>query len=401
MTNGVTIHFLSGLCDLPLWHFVGAKIDEYSSVPQTHCTEWGIACLVQRVSYLPVRQSLVVEHLLWCTFSVEIWEIILYFILKSWTKHRRRRAITSYLLLYLQSDQRSTFVLWVSTCNYLLTRIILILSPFNRLFSVDSPFSHILSASCAGFVSSTATNPIWFVKTRLQLDHDSRSKMNVRQCIQKIYETNGLRGFYKGITASYFGISETVVHFVIYEALKKKLVRNTFPPDCLKMLKLTLLRWICVKSDRTKAKRLATLLSSCLPEPLRRRSPLASHTHTRLRERDYAKRVTSIIASGRHFSWCGRKRARRDCTAASALSSFDKFPTQQSWWQPTRPSCMCCQWNSTRHFTSKDAATRTERVSSLPRVCASRRKSQNSISFYKIKLNLDARNRSLAQWSSS
>jgi solute carrier family 25 protein 33/36 len=93
-----------------------------------------------------------------------------------------------------------------------------------RFLPTDSPFSHILSASCAGFVSSTATNPIWFVKTRLQLDHDLNSKMNVRECIKRIYETNGLRGFYKGITASYFGISETVVHFVIYEALKKKLV---------------------------------------------------------------------------------------------------------------------------------------------------------------------------------
>lgn len=95
---------------------------------------------------------------------------------------------------------------------------------FLRLLPTDSPFSHILSASCAGFVSSTVTNPIWFVKTRLQLDHDLNSKMNVRECIKRIYQTNGLQGFYKGITASYFGISETVVHFVIYEALKKKLV---------------------------------------------------------------------------------------------------------------------------------------------------------------------------------
>lgn len=31
-------------------------------------------------------------------------------------------------------------------------------------------------------------------------------------------------GFYKGITASYVGISETVIHFVIYEALKSKIV---------------------------------------------------------------------------------------------------------------------------------------------------------------------------------
>jgi solute carrier family 25 protein 33/36 len=98
-----------------------------------------------------------------------------------------------------------------------------LIPPF-RIFSTDSPFSHITSAACAGFVSSTATNPIWFVKTRLQLDHDSSSKMSVRDCVKRIYQQNGLRGFYKGITASYFGISETMVHFVIYEALKKKLV---------------------------------------------------------------------------------------------------------------------------------------------------------------------------------
>lgn len=48
--------------------------------------------------------------------------------------------------------------------------------------------------------------------------------MSVRECIQKIYRKSGIVGFYKGITASYFGISETVVHFVIYEALKAKIV---------------------------------------------------------------------------------------------------------------------------------------------------------------------------------
>jgi solute carrier family 25, member 33/36 len=94
-----------------------------------------------------------------------------------------------------------------------------------RFLPADSPFSHILSASSAGFVSSTATNPIWFIKTRLQLDHDSTGKTRVSDCIKRIYQQNGIRGFYKGITASYFGISETVIHFVIYEALKKKLVR--------------------------------------------------------------------------------------------------------------------------------------------------------------------------------
>lgn len=34
----------------------------------------------------------------------------------------------------------------------------------------DTPPVHICSAAAAGFVSCTATNPIWLVKTRLQLD---------------------------------------------------------------------------------------------------------------------------------------------------------------------------------------------------------------------------------------
>lgn len=96
-----------------------------------------------------------------------------------------------------------------------------------RNFPTDSPLVHILSASCAGFAASTATNPIWFVKTRLQLDQNSKTEMTVKQCIRKIYRTSGVIGFYKGITASYVGISETVIHFVIYEALKSKIVSNS------------------------------------------------------------------------------------------------------------------------------------------------------------------------------
>ena len=70
------------------------------------------------------------------------------------------------------------------------------------------------------------TNPIWFVKTRLQLDRQGKhgQRMTALECIKRIYKKSGFKGFYKGITASYFGISETVVHFVIYEAIKANLV---------------------------------------------------------------------------------------------------------------------------------------------------------------------------------
>ncbi|EDW11111.1 mitochondrial carrier protein Rim2 isoform X2 [Drosophila mojavensis] len=90
----------------------------------------------------------------------------------------------------------------------------------------DSPLVHIMSAASAGFVASTATNPIWFVKTRLQLDYNAKVQMTVRQCIERVYAQGGIAAFYKGITASYFGICETMVHFVIYEFIKSKLLEQ-------------------------------------------------------------------------------------------------------------------------------------------------------------------------------
>jgi len=36
-----------------------------------------------------------------------------------------------------------------------------------------------------------------------------------------------VKGFYKGLTASYMGISETVLHFVIYEKLKEKILSRS------------------------------------------------------------------------------------------------------------------------------------------------------------------------------
>ena len=75
----------------------------------------------------------------------------------------------------------------------------------------------------SGFVSSCVTNPIWLIKTRLQLD---RSHSSLRMVIRRIYAEGGIRSFWKGLTASWWGISETVIHFVIYEFLKQTLAEQ-------------------------------------------------------------------------------------------------------------------------------------------------------------------------------
>jgi len=88
----------------------------------------------------------------------------------------------------------------------------------------DTPFVHVISAMSAGFSASTTTNPIWLIKTRLQLCRaTSKNRLTVKKTIIDIYKEAGILGYWKGVTASYWGISETVIHFVIYEALKKQL----------------------------------------------------------------------------------------------------------------------------------------------------------------------------------
>jgi solute carrier family 25 protein 33/36 len=92
----------------------------------------------------------------------------------------------------------------------------------------DSPLVHAQAAICAGLATSTATNPIWLVKTRLQLDKSqthasgpsTRQYRNSIDCIRQTLRNEGVRGFYRGMSASYLGSIETALHLVLYERLK-------------------------------------------------------------------------------------------------------------------------------------------------------------------------------------
>lgn len=85
---------------------------------------------------------------------------------------------------------------------------------------------HFASAIVAGLTVATATNPIWLVKTRMQLQtarqhdahvHNYRSSLD---CVRRVYREEGIRGFYKGLTASYVGISESSLQMVLYELIR-------------------------------------------------------------------------------------------------------------------------------------------------------------------------------------
>ncbi|KDR68661.1 hypothetical protein GALMADRAFT_78306 [Galerina marginata CBS 339.88] len=100
----------------------------------------------------------------------------------------------------------------------------LIAEQFNH--GQENSWVHLAAAAIAGVVTGTATNPIWVVKTRLQLEHSNKGERAVGSrgswaCIKKIMRDEGVRGFYKGLSASYLGVTEGTIQWVLYERLKK------------------------------------------------------------------------------------------------------------------------------------------------------------------------------------
>ena len=91
----------------------------------------------------------------------------------------------------------------------------------NRRLPPNTEIVHMMSAATAGLLSSCTTNPLWVIKTRMQLERQ-RNGNSLVQVIKNIYKERGIRGFWRGVSASAYGISETVMHFVIYEKLKGK-----------------------------------------------------------------------------------------------------------------------------------------------------------------------------------
>jgi solute carrier family 25 protein 33/36 len=92
----------------------------------------------------------------------------------------------------------------------------------------DAAVVHAQAAVAAGIATATATNPIWLVKTRLQLDASraeaagstARRYKNSLDCLRQVIRHEGVRGLYKGLSASYLGTVETALHLVLYEQFK-------------------------------------------------------------------------------------------------------------------------------------------------------------------------------------
>ncbi|KAL8703854.1 MAG: hypothetical protein Q9201_002969 [Fulgogasparrea decipioides] len=88
-----------------------------------------------------------------------------------------------------------------------------------------------MSASTAGLATGIATNPIWLVKTRLQLDKsrvgDGRRRYkNSWDCVAQVLRQEGIPGLYRGLSATFLGAAETTLHLVLYEQMKIRMTRR-------------------------------------------------------------------------------------------------------------------------------------------------------------------------------
>lgn len=91
-----------------------------------------------------------------------------------------------------------------------------------------SPGLHLASAAEAGALVSLCTNPIWLVKTRLQLQtplHQAQPYSGFHDALMTILREEGWTALYKGLVPSLFLVTHGAIQFTAYEELKKVFIK--------------------------------------------------------------------------------------------------------------------------------------------------------------------------------
>ncbi|KAM7250448.1 hypothetical protein ACFE04_022331 [Oxalis oulophora] len=86
---------------------------------------------------------------------------------------------------------------------------------------------HLASAAEAGALVCLCSNPIWLVKTRLQLQnplHQTRPYTGFYDAFRTILREEGVAALYKGIAPGLFLVSHGAIQFTAYEELRKIIV---------------------------------------------------------------------------------------------------------------------------------------------------------------------------------
>lgn len=88
------------------------------------------------------------------------------------------------------------------------------------LTSVD----YFLASGASGVLTAVLTNPIWVIKTRMLSSpaHAPGAYRSIAHGTSEIFRREGVRGFYRGLLPSLFGVSHGAIQFMAYEQLKNQ-----------------------------------------------------------------------------------------------------------------------------------------------------------------------------------
>lgn len=81
---------------------------------------------------------------------------------------------------------------------------------------------YFLASGIAGIMTAVLTNPIWVIKTRMlsSAKNAPGAYTSTLQGTLSLYRDEGIRGFYRGLLPSLFGVSHGAIQFMAYEQLK-------------------------------------------------------------------------------------------------------------------------------------------------------------------------------------
>ena len=85
-----------------------------------------------------------------------------------------------------------------------------------------SSLDYLSASAVSGTLTAIITNPVWVVKTRMLSTSSSTrgAYPSMFRGLSSIYRSEGLRGYFAGLTPALFGVSHGALMFVAYERLK-------------------------------------------------------------------------------------------------------------------------------------------------------------------------------------
>lgn len=87
---------------------------------------------------------------------------------------------------------------------------------------------YFLASGISGILTAVFTNPIWVIKTRMlsTAKNAPGAYRSIAHGTYELYHAEGIRGFYRGLLPSLFGVSHGAIQFMAYEQLKNRWARS-------------------------------------------------------------------------------------------------------------------------------------------------------------------------------